>query len=288
MRGLAALLPGLLLVLAAGCRNCDLVEAELRTKDRELRELQADLNRVECENEALHRELRGVRQSVPPPTVEEASQTNTVRQVVLGRQTGGHDEDQCPGDEALMVVVEPRDVDGHALKAPGALYVEAVEINPQGLKSVLATWEVSEAELRRTWRSGLLSNGYHVVLPWKNWPSAERLRVTARLTLPDGRAFEADKDVRLRLTAAAQRKPAPALPPPKTVEPPAPQLQRLAPWPRKTAPEKESEITPASLRREGLQRTALWHGPHMTPLTDAVKLDRPVPLRPVVGDGWKP
>src|SRR5439155_24466275 len=60
--------------------------------------------------------------------------------------------------------------------------------------------------LRKTWRSGLLSSGYQVVLPWKAWPSSEKLRVTARFTLVDGRSFEADKDVSIRLTPAVGRK----------------------------------------------------------------------------------
>lgn len=259
MRGPAALLTGLLLTLAAGCRNCDLVEAELRTRQRELLDLHAEFLRVEAENHALHRELRGLRTANPSltPTVEEASQTTPVRQIVLNRQTGGYDDDGCPGDEALMVAVEPRDADGHALKAPGMLYVEAVEINRAGLKSVLSTWELSEAELRRTWRSSLLSNGYHVKLPWKNWPTADRLRVVARLTLPDGRAFEADREVRVRPTAGRQS--ASALVVPRDMQPPK----------------------AADLWREGLERTALWSGPR----TEAVTLGRPVADR---GNAGKP
>ncbi len=289
MRLPVALVPGLLVLLAAGCRNCDLVEAELRTRERELRELHSDFLRVECENEALHREIRSLRQSGPHPTVEEASQSNTVRQIVLGRQTGGVDEDNCPGDEALSVVVEPRDGDGHALKAPGKLYVEALEINREGLKSPLGTWELSEAELRRTWRSGLLSTGYHVTLPWKNWPTSDRLRVVARLTLPDGRAFEADKDVRIRLTAAAHRKLPPAPPPAlKLPDGPEAKMQRLLPWPRKTEQKDDLEIDPAQLRREGLERTALWTGPRSTPILDAVQMGPPVPVKPAVVDGWRP
>lgn len=289
MRLPVALLPGLLVLLLAGCRNCDLVEAELRTREREIRELHADFLRVECENEALHREVRGLRQSTSHPTVEEASQSNTIRQIVLGRQTGGADEDNCPGDEALVIVCEPRDGDGHALKAPGKLVVEALEINREGLKSPLGTWELSDAELRRTWRSGLLSNGYHVTLPWKSWPTSDRLRVVARLTLPDGRAFEADKDVRIRLTAAAHRKPMSAPPPTlKLPDGPEVKMERLLPWPRKKERKDEMEMDPAQLRREGLERIALWTRPRSTPLLDAVQMGPPVAVKPVVIEGWKP
>lgn len=310
----------------AGCRNCDLVEAELRTRERELRELHAEFARLESENDSLHREVRGLRQSPAHPTIETALQVNTLRQIVLGRQTGGYDDDACPGDEALMVVCEPRDGDGHAIKAPGCLYVELVEISPEGLKAVSSTWELSEAELRRTWRSGLLSNGYHVVLPWKSWPNTERARVVVRLTLPDGRAFEADKDVKLRLTAAAQRKPAAILPPvpekvlpmPEKVPqqrkpPPAPpvsppaldqsaapaparrneepatlKLIRLVPWPRRPMPERESEIKPAALRREGLQRTAFWTDQQPPALAGAVELLPPRAVQVWTDAGHRP
>jgi len=271
MCGREALLSALLL-FAAGCRNCDLVEAELRTREREIRELAADMTRVEAENEALHRELRSVRQSSAPPTVEEASQTNTVRQIVLGRQTGSYDNDHSPGDEALMVVCEPRDADGHPLKVPGSLCVEAVEINPQGLKSLLSSWDVSPAELRRTWRSGLLSSGYHVVLPWKTWPTSERLRVTARLTLPDGRAFEADRDVRVRLGPVAPHKSTPVS------EPVLPKPRMHEPGP---------ELNRDELRRDGLERTALWNGPRAS-LIDAVRLEKPLPVKPFYPQAWRP
>ena len=40
---------------------------------------------------------------------EMASQTYTLRSLALGRQTGGYDNDDIPGDEALQVGVEPPD-----------------------------------------------------------------------------------------------------------------------------------------------------------------------------------
>src|SRR5439155_6856447 len=62
-RPLALLLVSGLLTAAAGCRNCDLLEAELRTRENDLRELRADLSRAESHNEALMRELGALRQS---------------------------------------------------------------------------------------------------------------------------------------------------------------------------------------------------------------------------------
>ena len=47
-------------VCLAGCRHSDLVEAELRTKENELREARGELLKSEAFNEALERELHAV------------------------------------------------------------------------------------------------------------------------------------------------------------------------------------------------------------------------------------
>jgi hypothetical protein len=272
-RPLVMLLSLGLLSAAAGCRNCELVEAELRTREIDLREVRAELARVEAHNEALVRELGALRHSAPAKmSPEQASQTYTLQQITLGRQTGGYDDDTCPGDEALQVVLEPRDPDGHTIKAPGALHVEALEVSPQGLKTALSGWDVSPDHLRRTWRSGLLGAGYYVILPWKAWPSTDKLRVVARFTLADGRLFEADKDVTLRLSTAAPRRAVPAIPLPEPL-PLAPPLERTLPMPRKLP----GGPAPAN---EPVEPAGLWRPPRTGSLADAVELLPPAPLPP--------
>jgi hypothetical protein len=208
MRGLLlAILTGWLTLAVSGCRRADLVEAELRTRERELRETRSKLDSSEFYNQALQSELGELRKSgqpgcsssLHPLTPERASQIYTLKEIVLGRQTGGYDDDSFPGDEALQVVLEPRDPDGQSIKAPGHLTVTALLISPEGLKAPFSTWEITPDQLRRTWRNGLLSTGYYVVLPWKIWPASSRMRVIAQFKLADGRVFEADKDVTIRL-----------------------------------------------------------------------------------------
>lgn len=224
----AAVLFLLLLPLAlalAGCRHTsrDRIEGELRSRENELRETREELDRAQAINDALERQIHGTCQAhaakMPP---EVCATTAGVKEIALGRQTGGYDDDRCPGDEALQVVLEPRDADNHAIKAYGTLRVTALEITPQGIKRPLDSWEVCNNQLRQTWRSGLLSTGYFVILPWKNWPTTEKLRVVAQFVLQDGRVFEADKDVTVRLVArpphviemGPQLPPGDALPPP--------------------------------------------------------------------------
>jgi len=241
------------LLLAAGCRRADLVEAELRTRERELRETRDELFNSEAYNQALQSEIRDVRStSTSKLTPEHASQIYTIREVVLGRQTGGYDDDNIPGDEALQVVLEPRDPDGQAIKAPGHLRVTALEISPEGLKTPLSTWDIPPQELRRTWRNGFLSTGYYVVLPWKNWPTTPKLRVVAQFILADGRAFEADKDVTIRLRpdlrglapGSPSHPVSPHMPPADApiLDPPSPDF--IGPPPREVGPK---EVGPSSV-----------------------------------------
>lgn len=207
-------------VLASGCRSCDRVERELRHRETQLRETREALDQCRMENECLQRQLHLTQESGSAKILpEQLGQTTTLKQINLGRMTGGYDTDRCPGDEALQVVLEPRDGDGHAIKSPGNLKVGVLEITPEGVKKPLSCWDVTPEQLRRSWKSGLLGNGYYLVLPWTNWPTTEKLRVVAQLTTADGRTFEADKDIKIRLIPAELR-PAPSSSVPEPTAPP--------------------------------------------------------------------
>jgi hypothetical protein len=217
---LALLVPCILL---CGCRRNDLVENELRKKETLYRETLLELKRIEAQNDALQREVGNLRQDsahgVPILPPEIASPLFGLKRLTLGRGTGGIDNDNRPGDEALQVVVEPRDGDDHVVKVPGSLHITATEINTQGLKHALCWWALTPEQLRPTWTQGLLSTGYTVVLPWTVFPHCENVRVTAQFKLADGRCFEADKDVKIRLLPIAphpQQAPAGMLPAPNS------------------------------------------------------------------------
>ena len=130
----------------------------------------------------------------------------------LGRATGGYDYDGIPGDEVLQVIVDPRDGDDHTIKAPGRLQIFALEMTPQGLKTPLCMWDIPPEPLRQSWKQGLLSTGYTLILPWKTLPVMENVRIIVRFTTPDQRVFEADKDIKVRLVPGAAQKRAEVMP----------------------------------------------------------------------------
>jgi hypothetical protein len=247
-----------------GCKHKDLLENELRERDKQYREALEDLGKAEHRSDAQQREIEALRKgsAISP---ELAAQTFGLKRIAFGRGTGGVNNDNVPGDEALQIILEPRDTDDHIIKAPGVLYVLAVEINSQGLKTPFSSWTVPENKLRQSWKQGLLSTGYSLILPWTNFPQTENLRIVARLVTPDGRIFETDKDIRVHLVPGAPRRPEGPLDcpiPPGAVDPfalPAGHTSRQS----TTAPS-------ASASR--------WQA---APLDGAVQLGQPVPITPL-------
>ncbi len=233
---LAMLAAAGLCAAATGCRSdSHRVEAELRKRENDVRDLREELEHSETYNRALQMELRATHGDPAGPVLPDGpGLVFPVRSLTLGRQTGGRELEGVPGDGALQVVLEPRDAEGHAIKIPNAAAViQVTEIGPEGLKHALSLWDIPPEQLRTHWRTGLLTTGYVLVLPWKIPPTTEKLRVVALLRLADGRAFEADKDVTIRLPSGVKPRimpPAlpsatptdgPVLPAPRPVDPAA-------------------------------------------------------------------
>jgi hypothetical protein len=239
------------LLLPAACkssRRYELIEAELRTRDRELAEARAELQQAKLLADAYQRNIQR-----PPPCPAPgaaAAPALPLRDVVLGSGTGGIDDDNLPGDEGLQVVVVPRDEDGSAVKVPARVGVRAFEITREGLKNPIGAWEVPPEQLRRAWRGGLFATGYYVPLQWDQPPATERVRIAVRLTTLDGRAYEADRDVTVRpLAGVALPVPAPH-PGPGQLTPPAPVIPPAGqPGPKILLPEELPRPRPSGSYR---------------------------------------
>ncbi|MBX9585162.1 MAG: hypothetical protein K2X87_33055 [Gemmataceae bacterium] len=210
------------LLALVGCKpnkRYDLIEAELRTRDRELAETRLALEQARTLNRAYEQSRGPQVPGGPVPVPTGAPAGCPVRSITLGRGTGGVDDDGAAGDESLMVVIVPADEDKSAVKVPASASVVAWQVDLNGIKTPIGSWEIPADRLRPTWRSGLLATGYFVPLQWQTYPTADRVRVAVRLTTTDGRAFEADRDVTVR----------PVVPAMPTAAPPAGPRQPLLP-----------------------------------------------------------
>lgn len=192
----------LTLIPSAGCRNQrqELIESELRCKMQRIEELEKDRARLHGEVGQLEAELEAhQRRAAKSPTPTGAA--IIVKNITLGRFTGGYRKDpNILHDDSIQVLLEPRDSDGASVKAPGAVHIDVYEVTPQGLKAPLSAWDISSGELRRMWDTPLIGGpAYRIELPWKAWPTTERIKIAVRFTTLDGQAYEAEKETDIRL-----------------------------------------------------------------------------------------
>lgn len=231
------------LLLSTSCRNTDILETELYTREVQYEQLSGDFQRLRLENQALQHEVISLQQqrALPPET---AGPTFGLRRIAISRLSGGCDLNNSTGDDALYLIVEPYDVRDHIIKVPGTLQVTALEVNYQGIKAPLSTWEVPPDRLMGCWQQGVFSSGFALTLPWTNWPACEDLRITVRFILTDGRVFEADRDIRIVLSPSAGQLPRP-LPgeTPSLIEEGLP-----APQPAPPQPHEIDAVSPAAGR----------------------------------------
>lgn len=244
---MALILGGLIALQGiSGCRpnkRYDLLEAELRTRERELAETRAALEAARRLNEAYGQ----TRCTVPP--AHTAPLSPLIQQITLARGTGGLDEDGLAGDEALMVVLAPQDDDGSVIKVPGRVEVWLWEITTSGQKHFLGSWALTHEQIRPTWRQGFISSGYFLRLPWPRYPQHNKVRIAVRFTTLDGRIFEADRDIHVQPLPVPSAPYAPAPTPPSSQSTPPAQPLLPEPLPPGSPPVEELP-PPASSSRD--------------------------------------
>lgn len=118
--------------------------------------------------------------------------------VLNGRLTGGLDLDGRPGDEGLMLVIEPRNADGQYVSLPGKVAVAVLDPSKTGDDARVARWDFDAVETSRLVRKSLFGRGIHLEMPWPGEPpESTRLRVYVRYTTVDGRRLEADREIQV-------------------------------------------------------------------------------------------
>lgn len=233
-------------ILLPSCRTAgkDRLETTIRQRDQRIVQLQEDMDKLAGYNLALQTEVRIMRGQPVPTSCDPFTPLYPVRSVVVGRATAPIDEDRVPGDEGVQVVLEPRDADGKLQRAPASGSVTIMEVDSQGLKSPLGTWDFTPEQMRSSWKQGLLTSGFVLPCLWQATPKADRIKILASFTMEDGRRFEAEKD--LAIKPPVDRMPAnPSLP--GLLPTPTPGVLDLPPGPARPAepaPKPEALPTP--------------------------------------------
>jgi hypothetical protein len=146
-----------------------------------------------------------------------------VAAITLNQQltTGLDADDARPGDEGLIVVIEPRSALGDALRVPGEVTVLAYDAGllrqygSQGAKRQLAhvgTWLFTRADAETWFDDDQPRLRFELPWPAAGGPKSKDLHVVVRYKTTDGRLLEAQSPVAIQLSGQ-RAKFAPTAPP---------------------------------------------------------------------------
>ncbi|MBC8355075.1 MAG: hypothetical protein H8E66_24105 [Planctomycetes bacterium] len=112
--------------------------------------------------------------------------------------TGGSDFDQQPGDDGILVVVEPRNRNEAFVPLAGPVSVVVLDYAKReaGDEARIARWELTAQQIDRSLHNNSTQRGIYLRLPWGDErPESSKLMVAVRYTTADGRKLEATRDI---------------------------------------------------------------------------------------------
>ena len=225
-------LPWLLLlaVSIAGCTTparVEQLEAELRDQQDQLTAQASSLESLQAERNALRRQrdlLLETSNSLVRP--EQAELLVRIDHIAINTWlTGARNTDRIPGDDELVVMIQPLDADLEPVKLPGTLKLWLTDPAAPRDSRQIGSWEFTPEECRKHWLASVLSRGFLFKLPWQTPPTRNRLLLHCRFDTSDGRRFDADALIDIQPPASSAQPPAkvPLIPPAQTSnDPPDP------------------------------------------------------------------
>jgi len=190
-----------------GCarsNRASVLESQLRRQEKNLADLQYELEQSQAELNQVRKQAEIYRQQIAadggtPLLPEQTNLLARAEKIQFQKLlTGGYDEDGIPGDELLSAVIVPVDAQGDLVKLPGAIQLEVIDPNQPDEQRVVGSWEFTERECREVWLTGLVGAGYFFKLPWQKPPTSSELLVHAHLTSVDGREFTTSQLIRVQ------------------------------------------------------------------------------------------
>jgi hypothetical protein len=105
--------------------------------------------------------------------------------IQLEGQSGGYDTDGQPGDDGLVLYIQPIDADGHVIKAAGALRVRLLDLAAPADRMELAPYHFDVPTTRGLWYGRMWTHHWTVRCPWPPNRLPEHDEITARIEFTD-------------------------------------------------------------------------------------------------------
>jgi len=114
--------------------------------------------------------------------------------------TGGYNADGKPGDDGVMVVIEPQNEAGQYVDSPGPVSVVLLDPAYSGKEAFVARWDFDTTDSAKYLKRTLLGKGVHLKLPWtEGKPEHESLQLHVRYSTEQGEVLQQKKDIQVDL-----------------------------------------------------------------------------------------
>ncbi|MBM4000390.1 MAG: hypothetical protein FJ297_12785 [Planctomycetes bacterium] len=128
----------------------------------------------------------------PPPLPEDTR----IERVVLADATRSADFDQAPGDDGIWVAVQPLNPSGQFVPIGGPVTVVLLDA---ASRTHVGRWEFDAASADQAAGSRNETDALFLRIDWEKRPSSPNLHLFVRYEAEDGRRFEVDRPITVRL-----------------------------------------------------------------------------------------
>ncbi|MEW4455067.1 hypothetical protein AB1L30_20540 [Bremerella sp. JC817] len=177
---------------------------------------------------------------------EEVVTDRVITQIVLNpKLTGGYDVDGVPGDEGVMVVIEPQNEAGQYVDSPAPVSVVLLDPAYSGEDAFVGRWDYDTTDSAKYLKRTLLGKGIHLKIPWSEGkPEHESLQLHVRYTNDQGEVLQEKKNIQIDLRGKDSARWTPASAP--------------LPNPRTASKPEEAADDAQQAERPGLFKKPLW------------------------------
>lgn len=251
MRVVLTWMSALVLCGCLGRAKPDLLQARLREQQqfvadlqREHQDSQSELKRARREVEQLRAELARSGKQVMAAEYSE-SLVRASKLQINSLLSGGLNQDEQPGDDALVAYLSLVDDDGEVVKLPGTVELTLLDPALPEPSREIGRWKFTAEECREKWTRGFAGAGYQFTVTLEEPAVHEQLVLHARLTTADSRAFDASQLVRFGSGEVQASRILTELPGPES---PLDDINDPPPAPTRAPAELDAELPPPSIR----------------------------------------
>jgi len=191
-----------LVLAAAGCggvtaEKYQATQRQLRLSQERVRQLEHQLTSEQEGLRTLQAQIARLRGLDRKETME---QLVAPVKIDFASMSGGYDTDNKPGDDGVVLYLQPYDADGHVIKAAGSIQVVLLDPLSAADQNVVGEYHFDVPTTRKMWYGRLMTHHFSIRCPWPSGKTpvhAELIAHAAFFDLLTGRTLTAQKAIKI-------------------------------------------------------------------------------------------